>query len=348
MINTESKKIMAEPPCLIQPRDLIPFNNWSFPDEHRQFLHPELNIPVKGITLITGEGDLTGLAFDIACCCMNLNLGKILYLRADNFPEQSSFPAFLERRAYRSQGTMRIHFSTQLQYWPPNLNEVPPPQNFMWLIMSSKRYIWRDWPYSKEKVSWLEMSLDRSVELGNNFTILILEGQVNFESQSDFYAVMKRLKKKEVTVLIVTPKPPRGISRNPIWDTVITMRRWRTHHCGKRNLVAEIRTHSGKRNCKACYQENKNCWTYTPDKKDILKEPVREMMAAGLNAKQIVAAINASNLELNKPLTESSLASMKRFWGFRTYRPEKKPRTRRHTQCECQETFPLLFSDKTM
>ena len=163
---------MPELPCLIQPRDLIPFNNWSIPDEHRQFLHPELNIPVKGITLITGEGDLTALAFDITCRCMNLNLGEILYLRADNFPEHSFFPAFLERQAYRSQGTIHIHFSTQLQYWPPNLSEVPPPQNFMWLIMSSKRYIWRDWPYSKEKVSWLEMSLDRSVEFGNNFTIL--------------------------------------------------------------------------------------------------------------------------------------------------------------------------------
>ena len=339
---------MPELPCLIQPRDLIPFNNWSIPDEHRQFLHPELNIPVKGITLITGEGDLTALAFDITCRCMNLNLGEILYLRADNFPEHSSFPAFLERQAYRSQGTIHIHFSTQLQYWPPNLSEVPPPQNFMWLIMSSKRYIWGDWPYSKEKISWLEMSLDRSVEFGNNFTILILEGQVNFESQSDFYAVMKRLKKKEVTVLIVTPKPPRGISRNAIWDTVITMRRWRTHHCGKHNLVAEIRTHSGKRNCKACYQEKENRWTYTPDKKDVLKEPVREMMAAGLNAKQIVAAINASNLGLNKPLTESSLASMKRFWGLRTYRPEKKPRIRRTIQLEQQEMFPLPSSDETM
>ena len=182
---------------------------------------------------------------------------------------------------------------------------------------------------------------------GNNFAFLVLEGQVNFESQSDFYAVMKRLKKKEVTVLIVTPKPPRGISRNAIWDTVITMRRWRKHHCGKHNLVAEIRTHSGKRNCKACYQEKENRWTYIPDKKDVLKEPVREMMAAGLNAKQIVAAINASNLGLNKPLTESSLASMKRFWGFRTYRPEKKPRTRRNIQLERQETFPLLSSDET-
>ena len=171
---------------------------------------------------------------------------------------------------------------------------------------------------------------------------------MNFESQSDFYAVMKRLKKKEVTVLIVTPKPPRGISRNAIWDTVITMRRWRTHHCGKHNLVAEIRTHSGKRNCKACYQEKENRWTYTPDKKDVLKEPVREMMAAGLNAKQIVAAINASNLGLNKPLTESSLASMKRFWGFRTYRPEKKPRIRRTIQLEQQEMFPLPSSDETM
>ena len=55
-------------------------------------------------------------------------------------------------------------------------------------------------------------------------------------------------------------------------------------------------------------------------------------MAAGLNAKQIVAAINARYQGLNKPLTESALAAMKRFWGFRTYRPEKKPRTKRTVQ----------------
>ena len=348
MINIESEKIMPEPPCLIPPRDLIPFNNWSFPDEHRQFLHPELNIPVKGITLITGEGDLTALAFDITCRCMNLNLGEILYLRADNFPEHSSFPAFLKRRTPRFLETIPIQFSNDLQYWPPNLSGLPPQQNFMWLIMSSKRFIWKPWLYAKEKVSCLEASLDLCAKAGNNFAFLVLEGQVNFESQSDFYAVMKRLKKKEVTVLIVTPKPPHGISRNAIWDTVITMKKWRAHHCGNHRLVAEIRTRTGKRNCQVRYLENEKRWIYVPDKKDILKEPVREMMAAGLKAKQIVAAINASNLGLNKPLTESSLASMKRFWGFRTYRPEKKPRIRRTIQLEQQEMFSLPSSDETM
>lgn len=151
-----------------------------------------------------------------------------------------------------------------------------------------------------------------------------------------------------MTVLIVTPEAPNKISRNAIWDTVITMKKWRAHHCGNHRLVAEIRTRTGKRNCQVRYQEKEKLWLFTPDKRDFLREPVRAMMAAGLNAKQIVAAINASNFGSTKPLTESSLAALKRFWGFRTYRPEKKPRTRRHTQCECQETFPLLSSDETM
>ena len=143
MINIESEKIMPEPPCLIQPRDLIPFNNWSFPDEHRQFLHPELNIPVKGITLITGEGDLTALAFDIVWRCVNSHLGKLLYLRSDNFPEHSPFPAFLTKCLPAPWGVINIKFSTDLQYWPLDLSGIPPQRNFMWLVMSSKKMIWK-------------------------------------------------------------------------------------------------------------------------------------------------------------------------------------------------------------
>lgn len=346
---------MSEPPtCLIPQNAQTPFDCWSLPDEENKiFLHPELNIQTRGMTLITGEGNLTALAFDIAWHCVELKLGKVLYLRSDNFPEHSSFPAFLERQPSKgknnSKSTINIKFSTDLQYWPLDLSGIPPQQNFMWLIMSSKKFIWKRWPYvTSEIISCLEANLDLCAKGGNKFTFLVLEGQVNFELQSDFYATMNRLKNNGMTVLIVTSKPPREIARNAIWDTVITMRRWRAHHCGNHRLVADIRTRTGKRNCQVRYQEHGNFWICVPDKRDLLREPVREMMAAGLNAKQIVAAINARYQGLNKPLTESSLASMKRFWGFRTYRPEKKPRTRRNIQLERQETFPLLSSDEKM
>lgn len=332
----------------IPPGDFIPFSNWCLPDNCNQFLYPELNISVKGMTLITGEGDLTALTFDIVWRCVNLYSGKLLYLHSDNFPEHSTFPDFLESRSPCFLGTIPIQFSTDLQYWPPNLSGIPFQQSFMWLIMSSKRYIWGDWPYSKEKVSCLEASLDLCAKAGNNFAFLVLEGEVNFELQSDFYATMNRLKKKGMTVLIVTPEAPNKISRNAIWDTVITMKKWRAHHCGNHRLVASIQTRTDKRICQVRYQEKEKLWLFTPDKRDFLREPVRAMMAARLNAKQIVAAINARYQGLDKPLTESALAAMKRFWGFRTYRLEKKPRTRRHSQCECQETFPLLSSDETM
>lgn len=72
---------MPEPPARRIPQNaLTPFDCWNLPDEeNRAFLYPELDILVGGLTLITGEGDLTALAFDIACRCMNLNLGKLLY-----------------------------------------------------------------------------------------------------------------------------------------------------------------------------------------------------------------------------------------------------------------------------
>ncbi|WP_337748183.1 hypothetical protein [Victivallis vadensis] len=326
---------MSEPPtCLIPQNAQTPFDCWNLPDEgNRIFWHPELNIPAKGLTLMTGEGDLTALAFDIACRCMNLNLGKLLYLRSDNFPEHSPFPAFLTKCLPAPWGVINIKFSTDLQYWPLDLSGIPPQRNFMWLVMSSKKMIWKRWPYATSNTrSSLEANLDLCAKAGNKFTFLILEGQVNFEEKPDFYATMKRLNNSGMTVLIVTSRPPRGISRNAIWDTVITMRKWRAHHCGKHRLVADIRTRTGKRNCQVRYQEYGNFWVCIPDKRDLLREPVREMMAAGLNAKQIVAAINARYQGLNRPLTESALAAMKRFWGFRTYRPEKKPRTKRTVQ----------------
>ena len=240
---------MSEPPtCLIPQNAQTPFDCWNLPDEgNRIFWHPELNIPAEGLTLMTGEGDLTALAFDIACRCMNLNLGKLLYLRSDNFPEHSPFPAFLTKCLPAPWGVINIKFSTDLQYWPLDLSGIPPQRNFMWLVMSSKKMIWKRWPYATSNTrSSLEANLDLCAKAGNKFTFLILEGQVNFEEKPDFYATMKRLNNSGMTVLIVTSRPPRGISRNAIWDTVITMRKWRAHHCGKHRLVADIRTRTGE------------------------------------------------------------------------------------------------------
>lgn len=86
---------MQKIPYTIPPRDFIPFSNWCLPDNCNQFLYPELNISAKEMTLITGEGDLTALTFDIVWRCVNLYSGKLLYLHSDNFPEHSSFPDFL-------------------------------------------------------------------------------------------------------------------------------------------------------------------------------------------------------------------------------------------------------------
>lgn len=48
---------MSEPPtCLIPQNAQTPFDCWNLPDEgNRIFWHPELNIPAKGLTLMTGE-----------------------------------------------------------------------------------------------------------------------------------------------------------------------------------------------------------------------------------------------------------------------------------------------------
>ena len=328
----------------------IPYLHWSLPDEENKILlYPQLNIPMREMTLITGEGDLTALAFDIARYSVNMNPEEVLYLHADNVPTASSFPAFLEKQTLTAPRSFPIQFSTFLQYWPPTSSDIQLLHKFWWLIISSKRFIWKRWQYAKSKAeSCLEAGLNIWAAEGRKFSILILEGQVNFEEKSDFYAVMRRLKKKGMTVLVVTPQLPRGIPHSSIWDTVITMKKWRAHHCGNHRLVASIQTRTDKRICQVRYQEKEKLWLFTPDKRDFLREPVRAMMAARLNAKQIVAAINARYQGLDKPLTESALAAMKRFWGFRTYRLEKKPRTRRHSQCECQETFPLLSSDETM
>ena len=165
--------MMSEPPtCLIPQNALTPFDCWSLPDEENKiFLHPELNIPVEGLTLVTGEGDLTALAFDIACRCMNLNLGKLLYLRSDNFPEHSPFPAFLTKCLPAPWGVINIKFSTDLQYWPLDLSGIPPQRNFMWLVMSSKKMIWKRWPYATSNTrSSLEANLDLCAKAGNKFT----------------------------------------------------------------------------------------------------------------------------------------------------------------------------------
>ena len=70
-------------------------------------------------------------------------------------------------------------------------------------------------------------------------------------------------------------------------------------------------------------------WQYKFDGFDFLRPLVASWMQNDKTASQIVDLINGNpNLRqgLKRPMTTANLARLKREWGMRSYKPEKKPR----------------------
>lgn len=333
-------------PAFVPQTAFIPFYHRELPALPVK-LDSEFCISNQGLSLITGEGELTALAFNLAC--RDAFGGNLLYLRLDEIPQYSPFITFLNKKLASGSKCNAVQISRELQTWPPLAASIPDPRYFIWLIAFSGQSLWKRWQHARSRWSFLEDNLSLHAESEKRFTHLIIEGEVNFEPQAEFQAVMRRLKTQGMNILIVTPEAPPSIINNDIWDSVISTKRWRTHRCGERRLVAEVRDHTETRLFQLRYivRKNKEIWISIPDKRDFLRKPVKAMMDAGLKSKEIVAEINRWGV-LQRPLTEASLAALKRFWGFRTYRLEKKPRIRRTIQLEQQETFPLPSSDETM
>lgn len=314
-----------------------PFEGWNFPDiEKSDFLFPDLHISEKGLFLITGQDSLMELAFLIANYRATFAQGIPLYLRADQFPEMSPLLSFLTEKSYNGISLFDIKYHPGLQYWPPNLSGSPPPESFRWLIVSSQESIWSqcaDFPCPPN--SFLERLLELYNQKEEHFSCIILEGQFKLEPAANFSAVLHRLKARGITVVVMVPSISKTLSSKVHWDTIIKVRKWRSHHCSNHRLIADIQNASGKKRYHLYHDEKNQIWISRLDTRYLLREPVKALLNAGLKSREIVDVINSQPyFVLPRPLTEASLAALKRFWGFRTYKRKKRPRTRRKNQVE--------------
>ncbi len=81
-------------PVFVSQTAFIPFYNRELPALPVK-LDSEFCISNQGLSLITGEGELTALAFNLAC--RDAFGGNLLYLRLDEIPQYSPFITFLNK-----------------------------------------------------------------------------------------------------------------------------------------------------------------------------------------------------------------------------------------------------------
>ena len=178
-----------------------------------------------------------------------------------------------------------------------------------------------------EKVLWRE-------ELSPS--MIILDGFSWPERMSELRMMLKHLKKKMISIVMLnSEKPPKGFIANPIWDNVAEIRPWRTWRCGKYDIVFKYHKYNRRKIEKRfrLFSQDGINWDVKNSYYEELK-PYLLCLFRNKNPPTATQALNTINNSpdfphLTTPMTMSTLARLKHELGLRTYRPEKKPRKKK-------------------
>ena len=159
--------------------------------------------------------------------------------------------------------------------------------------------------------------------------LIILDNFLWNGSMVELKNMLLRLKKQNCSVVVLTSKlPPNNFSLNKVWDNVIKITPRRASQCSKYNMTLNLQRSNGKKSSILSHIysiDGGNSWVQTHAGCDFLKPTVMAWMREGKTALQIVGLINF-RYQLKRPMSASNLARLKREWGLRSYRPERKPR----------------------
>ena len=144
--------------------------------------------------------------------------------------------------------------------------------------------------------------------------------------------MLTRLKQHKISTIVLASKfPPNNFASDPVWDNVLSISPWRNWRCSSENIVLRFQKKNGvKMNIRHhLYSKDGILWQEKFDGFDFLRPIVALWMREDKTARQIVNLINGNlNLiqRLKRPMTTANLARLKREWGLRSYKPERKPR----------------------
>lgn len=253
-----------------------------------------------------------------------------VYLRGDEYPSASHFLTELQNSKVRlGLGTVRAVAKNEFQDFPLSVECSPKAEKvwFRWGIVNKEM---PPWAVDKNFLSSLENTLEATEHKPQ---LIILDGFSWNGSMVELKKMLIRQKEKKCSVIILTDKlPPGNFAANAIWDNIIRIKPWRSWRCSPYNLVLRFQRANG---CQVNIQRHilstngGNYWIEKQESYIFLKPLVVAWMQDGKTSVQIVHLINNDqNLysNLKRPMTIFNLARLKREWGLRSYKPERKPR----------------------
>lgn len=253
-----------------------------------------------------------------------------VYLRGDEYPCASHFLTELQNSKVRlGLGTVRAVAKNEFQVFPLSIECSPKAEKvwFRWVIVNKEM---PPWAVDKNFLSSLENTLEATEHKPQ---LVILDGFSWNGSMVELKKMLIRLKEKKCSVIILTDKlPPGNFAANAIWDNIIRIKPWRSWRCSPYNLVLRFQRANGRQvniQRHILSTNGGNSWIEKQESYIFLKPLVVAWMQDGKTSVQIVHLINNDqNLysNLKRPMTIFNLARLKREWGLRSYKPERKPR----------------------
>ena len=336
---------------------LNPFNEWCTPSDSASDLFPQCIFDGKA-TLAVCRADMfaTALLF-ISSWNRKYNVAspwhRPVWLKGDAYPAASPFLQELQNcklkidlntgcinsscRNYFSQDNA-YNFSivktfavakNNFQDFPLHIEDSPNVKDvlFRWAIVNEAM---PPWDGDKTSFSRLEKTLTVTE---HNPQLIILDSFLWNGSMVELKNMLMRLKKRNCSVVVLASKlPPSNFALNSIWDNVVKITPRRVNRFSRYNMTINLQRSNGKKSSIRSHiysVDGGNSWLQTQDGCDFLKPTVMAWMREGKTALQIVSLINNNPnflYQLKRPMSASNLARLKREWGLRSYKPERKPR----------------------
>ena len=298
-------------------------------------------------TLILKRLDILTYILDIVKL-WNFNAGahakRPLLIKGDTFPWESPFLKQITDMSYRGGiGYIPAGVPISPQIFPLDLDPDKRAEceiMFRWCIVNSEI---PPWTPGNTQNSQLEDVLDY-FNLGAK--LIILDGFLWNGRMSDLRKMLTRLKQREISIIVVASKmPPENFSSRSIWDNVLSISPWRNWRCSPNNIVVDFQRKMGikvKMRRYLCFSKERG-WQEISGSYDFLRPIVTAYVRNNLTAREIVAEINGMYgfaKWLKRPMTLANLARLKREWGIRSYKPEKKPRKKKQSKVHIEESSP--------
>lgn len=309
-----------------------PFFSWSRDPEYSDPLDMSWLFR-NGTTLLTGSGDLFGLAWWIIHAynqthyVLDIN-DRPIYIRGDVCPSESHFVSVLNQynRSPISCCINRHNF----QDFPPHIANIAVSINdvfFRWVVVNKEIA-----PWSKKTTNNCSR-LRNALEITRSFPLLVILDNFSWRgNKKDFHEMLQYLKERKIILIMLNPTfPPKSFVGNAVWDNIIIANQWRRWRCSPQNMTLNIvRKEQKKENLKYRMKRDvRGNWIFIQREGYFLQPFVAKKMQEGRTAAEIVKFINEIPFfrqRLKKDLTTSTLAALKREWGLRTYKPETRPR----------------------